>query len=95
MTDNKRRVAIIGGGITGLAAAYHLQQQVERQELQLEIVIIEASHRFGGYIQTVNENGYQIEKGPDSFTDHKGTIAQLANELGLAEQLVKSRDDRK
>lgn len=95
MTDNKRRVAIIGGGITGLAAAYHLQQQVERQGLQIEIVIIEASHRFGGYIQTVNENGYQIEKGPDSFTDHKGTIAQLASELGLAEQLVKSRDDRK
>lgn len=95
VTNDKRRVAIIGGGITGLTAAYYLQRQMRQLDLPVEIVLIEASHRLGGSIQTVMEDGYQIEKGPDSFTDHRGTIAKLAASLGLEDQLIKSKKSKK
>lgn len=93
--NEKRRVAIIGGGITGLTAAYYLQQKVREQQLPVEIVLIESTHRLGGKIHTILEDGYQIEKGPASFTDHKGTVAQLAADLGLTNQLVNSMEDKK
>ena len=50
VTNDKRRVAIIGGGISGLTAAYYLQEQAKSAQLPTEIVLIEASHRFGGKI---------------------------------------------
>ncbi|AMA63104.1 protoporphyrinogen oxidase [Kurthia sp. 11kri321] len=95
VTNDKRRVAIIGGGISGLTAAYYLQEQAKSAQLPIEIVLIEASHRFGGKIQTIVEDGYQIEKGPDSFTDHKGTVATLAKKLKVEKQLVRSKEERK
>lgn len=93
--NNKRRVAIIGGGITGLVAAYHLQQQMLEKKLPLEIVIFEASHRFGGKIQTLIKDDYLIETGPDSFTDHRGIVAELAAKLNIKNQLVSSKEDKK
>lgn len=95
VTNDKRRVAIIGGGISGLTAAYYLQEQIRSSQIPIEIVLIEASHRFGGKIQTVIEDGYQIEKGPDSFTDHKGTVAAFATKLNIEKQLVRSKEERK
>lgn len=93
--NEKRRVAIIGGGITGLVAAYYLQEQMREQKLPLEIVLIESSHRLGGQIHTVVENGYLIEKGPAFFTDRRGTVMNLAEKLGLRDQLVSSIEDKK
>lgn len=93
--NEKRRVAIIGGGITGLTAAYFLQQKVREQQLPVEIVLIESTHRLGGKIHTILEDGYQIEKGPASFTDHRGTVAELAGSLGLTNKLINSMKDKK
>ncbi|MFB9220699.1 protoporphyrinogen oxidase [Kurthia sibirica] len=94
MTKQLRRVAIIGGGITGLAAAYRLQQQAREQQLPIEIVLIESFHRFGGKIHTVLTDNIVFEKGPESFVDRLGIIEELASSLGISDQLVHSiRED--
>ncbi|MCT2535586.1 protoporphyrinogen oxidase [Aquibacillus koreensis] len=85
-----KQIAIIGGGITGLTAAYYLQEQIKEQQLPYEIKLIEASDQLGGKIKTVQKNGYTIERGPDSFLIRKASAAKLAKEVGLADALVKN-----
>src|SRR6201987_4717264 len=65
-----KRVAIVGGGISGLAAALALEKQ-KKASAALEYVLFESSTRFGGVIQTENVDGCVIEAGPDSFLTEK------------------------
>lgn len=88
MAENRKKVAIIGGGITGLSAAYYLQKQVREENLPIDIYLIEASSRLGGKIQTLRKDGFVIERGPDSFLERKQSMAKLAGELGIDDQLV-------
>ncbi|MGG0655173.1 protoporphyrinogen oxidase [Rummeliibacillus pycnus] len=88
VTEQKRRVAVIGGGITGLTAAFYLQQQAKDQKLPLEIVLIEATHRLGGKIQTVRKDNFIIERGPDSFFERDQIVKELAKQLGIDNQLI-------
>ncbi|MBS2968270.1 protoporphyrinogen oxidase [Metabacillus sp. KIGAM252] len=91
MMEKKKRVAILGGGLTGLSAAYYLQKELQED---VEITLIEASPRLGGKIQTVRKNGCIIEKGPDSFLERKASAPQLVRELGLENQLVNNSTGR-
>jgi oxygen-dependent protoporphyrinogen oxidase len=85
------RIAIIGGGIAGLAAAYELE--LARQAGQpVEYVLFEAARRFGGVIASSIIDGTVIERGPDSFLTEKPAAAQLCRELGLGDQLMPSND---
>lgn len=89
MSEAKGRVIVIGGGITGLAAAYYLQKESREKGNTLEVTLIEASHRLGGKIQTAtNDGGYVIEKGPDSFLARKQSASRLIKEVGLQDKLV-------
>ncbi|AIE59270.1 protoporphyrinogen oxidase [Bacillus methanolicus MGA3] len=88
MMDEKRKVVIIGGGITGLTAAYYLQKEAREKGLPLDVKIIEASHRLGGKMQTVVRDGYIIERGPDSFLARKQSARRLAKEVGMEDKLV-------
>lgn len=88
VTEQKRRVAVIGGGITGLTAAFFLQQEARKQKLPLEIVLIEASHRLGGSIQTVKKDDFIIERGPDSFFEKDQVVVDLSKQLGIEDQLI-------
>lgn len=90
VTEQKRRVAVIGGGITGLTAAFYLQQQAKDQKLPLEIVLIEATHRLGGKIQTIRKDNFIIERGPESFIDHKQIIEELSKQLGIENELIEN-----
>ena len=76
-------VLIIGAGITGLAAAYRLQQVSP----QTEIALLEREQRFGGKIWSEQRNGFVIEAGPDSFLSSKPRGVALCAELGLAGRL--------
>ena len=95
--SNKKipHIAIIGGGIAGLATAYYLQQQAQAQNLALKYTLIEKESTLGGKIVTQNSGGFVIEGGPDSFITQKPWAYQLCRELGLEERLVGTNDDRR
>jgi protoporphyrinogen/coproporphyrinogen III oxidase len=83
-----KKAVIVGGGITGLAAAYYLQKYARESQLPLEVKLVEASHRVGGKMQTFVKDGFVIERGPDSFLERKESAGRLAREVGLGEKLV-------
>jgi protoporphyrinogen/coproporphyrinogen III oxidase len=85
-----KRIAIIGGGISGLAAAFTLEK--ERQEGTAEYALYEFSSRLGGVLVTEQVDGCLIEGGPDSFLTEKPWAADLCRELGLEDQLIGSND---
>jgi oxygen-dependent protoporphyrinogen oxidase len=90
-----KRIAIIGGGISGLSAAYALEEK-RRAGLEVEYVLYEASARFGGVLVTERVDGCILEAGPDSFLTEKPWATDLCAKLGLAGQLIGSNDaDRK
>ncbi|MTH53356.1 protoporphyrinogen oxidase [Bacillus mangrovi] len=90
--EKKKKIVILGGGLTGLSAAFYLQKQVNPDEA--EITLLEASPRLGGKIQTVKRDGYTIERGPDSFLERKASAPELVRDLGLGDQLVNNATGR-
>lgn len=78
-----RRVVIVGGGITGLAAAYRLQAQGE----SLAITLLEQTGRLGGKIRTERRDGFTLELGPDIFLARKPRGIGLCREIGLDAQI--------
>lgn len=88
MTAGKKRVAVVGAGITGLSAAFYLQQMAAKEQRSLEVILIEASGRFGGKVRTLHRDGCVIERGPDSFLARKQPIIELTRELGLEDELT-------
>src|ERR1700733_1043899 len=89
------RVAIVGGGISGLAAAYECEQRI-RSGVDLEYTLYESSSRLGGVLRTENVDGCIVEAGPDSFVSEKPWAADLCRSIGLGDQLIGSNDaDRK
>ena len=90
------RIAIVGGGISGLSAAYELEEQRRNSSLALEYVLYESSSQLGGVLRTEHIDGCVVEAGPDSFITEKPWAADLCRELGLGDQLIGSNDaDRK
>jgi oxygen-dependent protoporphyrinogen oxidase len=84
----KKKVIIIGGGITGLTTAYYLQKEIKEKALPIEVKLFEASDRFGGIINTVEKDGFIIEKGPDSILARKASALKLIKEVGLENKVV-------
>jgi oxygen-dependent protoporphyrinogen oxidase len=70
-------VAIIGGGITGLTAAFRLQRK------NIPVTLYEASDRVGGVIQTLRRDGYLAEFGPNTLLETSPKISALIDDLGL------------
>jgi len=85
------RVAIIGGGIAGLAAAYELEK-ARGAGAAVEYTIFESRERLGGSLASETVNGIVLERGPDSFLSEKPAGAELCRELGLGDQLTPSND---
>ncbi len=89
------RVAIIGGGISGLAAAFDLEQRRQATG-DAEYVLYESSARLGGVLRTEYIDGCVVEAGPDSFVTEKPWASELSRQVGLGDQLIGSNDaDRK
>jgi protoporphyrinogen/coproporphyrinogen III oxidase len=85
------RVAIIGGGIAGLAAAYELEK-ARGAGAAVEYTLFESRERLGGSLASETVNGIVLERGPDSFLSEKPAGAELCRELGLGDQLTPSND---
>jgi len=89
------RIAIIGGGISGLAAAFDLEEQ-RRADASVDYVLYESSAHHGGVLRTDLIDGCIVEAGPDSFVTEKPWAADLCRAVGLGDQLIGSNDaDRK
>src|SRR6202142_2142195 len=90
-----KRIAIIGGGISGLSAAYTLEEK-RKSGMPVEYVVFESSPRLGGVLVTDHVDGCIVEAGPDSFLTEKPWAADLCRQVGLEDQLIGSNDgDRK
>jgi protoporphyrinogen/coproporphyrinogen III oxidase len=85
------RIAIIGGGIAGLAAAYELEK-ARGAGADVEYTLFESRERLGGSLASEVVNGVVLERGPDSFLSEKPAGAELCRELGLTDQLTPSND---
>jgi oxygen-dependent protoporphyrinogen oxidase len=85
------RIAIIGGGISGLSAAFAIEEW-RRRGSEVEYTLYESSSRFGGVLRTEHIHGCVVEAGPDSFLTEKPWAADLARALGLGDQLIGSND---
>src|SRR5665213_1786695 len=86
-----KRIAIVGGGIAGLTAAYELSR-LANNGAAVEAVLFEASPRLGGIVETVREGGFVIECGPDAWVTEKPWARELAEELGLGDEVMASND---
>lgn len=85
----KRRVVILGAGISGLSLAWYLN----RSSLPLELVILEKTERAGGWIQSDDSTGFLFEKGPRAFKVGRSlATVGLLSELGLDKEIVWSEE---
>lgn len=91
----KKKITVIGGGITGLSAAFYLHQELQSRGVEAEIHLSEATDRFGGKIQTMERDGFIFEKGPDSFLSRKVWILDLVKELGIEHELTGTNPAKK
>jgi oxygen-dependent protoporphyrinogen oxidase len=82
------RIVVVGGGITGLAAAHRVQEL----NPSVKLTLIEASDRLGGTIQTEYRDGFLLERGPDSFISEKPEALALAKRLGLESQVITTNE---
>jgi oxygen-dependent protoporphyrinogen oxidase len=82
------KVVVVGGGITGLTAAHVLARA------GVETTLLEASDRLGGKVRTHLEDGFVLEDGPDSFIAVRPAATQLCRELGIAGDIVGTREPR-
>ena len=98
-STNEFHVAIVGGGITGLSAAWYLQQAAN-DEGNIRYTLLEQSERWGGKVLTdevvtAARQPFIIEAGPDSFITQKPWALELARELGMEERMLPTNDDRR
>jgi len=89
-----KRIAIIGGGISGLSAAFYLQK-ARAAGADLECTLFESGQRLGGSMYSDRVEGCLVEAGPDSFLTEKPWALSLCKELGIADQLIGSNDARR
>jgi len=79
-----KRIVIIGGGLSGLAAAYRIRQSQPPGEL----VLLESRPRLGGNVHTETRDGFTIEHGPNGFLDSKPATIRLCRDLGIGDRLL-------
>ncbi len=80
----RKRVAVIGGGISGLAAAH----RVHELDPGIELLLFEAEPQLGGVIQTSRREGFLWEWGPDNFITQLPWGLQLCRRIGLEPELL-------
>lgn len=83
-----RRIVVVGGGISGLAAAYRLLELSRERSLRVEVTLLEAGERLGGSIATERVGDFLVEAGPDSFISEKPWALRLCERLGITSRLI-------
>jgi len=89
MSRRINRIVVVGGGISGLAAAHRIAELNQ----STQVTLLEASSRLGGTIATEYRDGFLLERGPDSFISEKPEAVALAKRLGLESQLIQTNEE--
>jgi oxygen-dependent protoporphyrinogen oxidase len=84
------RVVVIGGGLSGLAAAHRIHERARTMRRPVELTVLEAKDRLGGVLWTDRFEGFTLEGGPDSFITNKPWAIELCHRLGLSDQLIET-----
>ena len=82
-----QRIAIIGGGISGLSAAFRLREL----DPSLQVTLFEAAARVGGSLQTTTRDGYLVEHGADMFTTREPWALNLCRRLEIERENNQAR----
>lgn len=93
--SGKRRLAVAGAGVSGLACAYFLKQQAAAAGAEIELRVFEKENRLGGTILTEEREGFVIEGGPDCFLSEKPWARELAQKLGMADRVEGTNEANK
>ena len=87
------RLVVVGGGVSGLAAAHRATELARERGIALDLTLIEGAERLGGIVHTERRDGVLIEGGADSFISEKPWALALCRRLGVEDRLVRT-DDR-
>ena len=87
---SKRRIVVVGGGISGLTAAYRLT----RIQPSWDITLVDANDRLGGVLQTTHRNGFLIERSADNFIANSEApwARDLCEEIGFSDQIIPTNE---
>ncbi|TWT58781.1 Protoporphyrinogen oxidase [Thalassoglobus neptunius] len=88
-----KEIAIVGAGISGLAAAYHLLELSQEHSQPVKLTIFDAAKRIGGAFGTEQIGDYRIERGADSFVTNKPWGVRLCERLGIQDQLISTNPE--
>ncbi len=94
-TNNPVKVAVVGGGIAGLSAAWYLERNASRLGRDLLIELFESQSRLGGKIWTLEQDRMKLELGAESFLSRKTAAVELCRELGVDRQLRGTRPENR
>src|SRR5262245_33403463 len=86
--DRELSVAVIGAGLSGLTVAYRLSRLHDEHGQPVRVVVLEQSERTGGILDTVERDGFLVERGPDSMITEKPWGVELCRELGLEHEIL-------
>lgn len=87
MNEDRKRVVVIGGGISGLATAHRLWEL----EPNLGITLLESANRIGGVLETVRQGEYLLESGADNFITNVPWAIDLCRRINIESQLLETR----
>lgn len=79
-----RRLVVVGGGITGLAAAWTARRLAVQIPDGLDIVVLEKDHQVGGKARSPMDRGWLLESGPGGFLSGRAELSRLIEDAGLA-----------
>ncbi len=92
MPERVPHVAVIGGGVAGLATAWRLERPPRDAGPACAVTVFEAAAMAGGHLRTDETAGFRVEWGPNGFLDSEPATLELAREAGLGDELLRSRD---
>ena len=90
-----KKIIIIGGGISGLSAAFRLTELKKEGKFYGDFVLLEAGNRLGGIVKTTKRDGFLLEAGPDAFLSEKPEVLELAKKLGIENELLPTNDQNR
>ena len=92
MSESSLPVAVVGGGIAGLATAFNIEREAAGRDLPAAVTVFEAQPEVGGNLRTIAADGFQVEAGPNGFLDNEPATLRLVDRVGLQEELQRSED---